>query len=112
MNPRQMKQMMSRMGIKTEEMEAKKVVISCADKDVIIENPEVMKMMMPGQTIYNVTGGTISEQLPSDEEPALEISEEDVQMVAEQAGVTPSEAKKALEDSNGDIAEAIIKLKG
>ena len=33
-------------------------------------------------------------------------------MVANTAGVTESDAKQALEDANGDIADAILKLQG
>jgi len=34
-----------------------------------------------------------------------------VNMVSEQAQVSEEEARKALEETNGDIAEAIMKLK-
>ena len=113
MNPRQMKQMMSRMGIKTDDIPAKVVIISCADKDIVIEGAEVMKMTMQGQVIYNITGGTVREQTASEEkEPILEISEDDVKMVAEQANVSEDAARKALVESKGDLAEAIMRLKG
>jgi len=113
MNPRQMKQMMGRMGIKTDEIPAKVVIISCEDKDIVIEGGEVMKMTMQGQVIYNITGGTIREQTASEEkEPVLEISDDDVRMVAEQAHVSPEDARKALAESKGDLAEAIMRLKG
>ncbi len=38
--------------------------------------------------------------------------DEDIEMVANTAGVTESDAKQALEDANGDIADAILKLQG
>jgi nascent polypeptide-associated complex subunit alpha len=41
-----------------------------------------------------------------------EISEEDVDLVSQQTGVSREDARKAIEDSNGDLAEAIIKIKG
>jgi len=110
-NPRQMKQMMKRMGIKTNEISAEMVVIHSGDKKIIIEDPQVVKMTMHGQEIFNITGGTVREE-KGEEEVILEISEDDVNMVSEQAQVSEEEARKALEETNGDIAEAIMKLKG
>ncbi len=107
-NPRQMKTMMKRMGIKVDEIDAESVVIHSLDKDIIIENPQVMKTVMQGQVIFQVSGNV------REKEPEAEIgfSEEDIKMVKEQANVSEEEAIKALEESNGDIAGAIMKLKG
>jgi nascent polypeptide-associated complex subunit alpha len=109
LNPRQMKQMMKRMGIKTEEIDASAVTIHGPDKDIVIENPEVMKMVMGGQQIFNVTGGNIREE---NTDAQIEINEEDIEIVSEQANVSKEEAKNALDESKGDIAEAIMRLKG
>ena len=37
--------------------------------------------------------------------------EEDILLVSQQANVTPEEAEKALEETNGDLAQAILKFK-
>ena len=47
--------------------------------------------------------------LPLPEE-GEEINKDDIDLIVEQTGKTTEEAKKALEETNGDIAEAIIKL--
>lgn len=107
-NPRQMKQAMKRMGIHMDEINAESVVIKCADKDIIIENPQVVKTVMQGQTMFQISGN-VKEQTG---EVKVEISDEDVKMVAEQANVSEEKAKIALEESMGDIAGAIMKLKG
>ncbi len=114
MNPKQMKQMMSRMGIKSDEIEAERVIIEGGGKKTIIEGPEVMKMTVQGQVIFNVTGGKVREEAveATDTDVLVEISDEDVNVVAEQTGASKEDALKAIEDSNGDLAEAIIKLKG
>jgi nascent polypeptide-associated complex subunit alpha len=114
MNPKQMKQMMSRMGIKSDEIPADRVIIESGGKKTVIEGPEVMKMTVQGQVIFNVTGGKVStqEEAIEDNSGPVEISEEDVDLVSEQTGVSREDARKAIEDSNGDLAEAIIKLKG
>ena len=40
----------------------------------------------------------------------IEIPDEDVEMVANSAGVSEDEARQALEECKGDLAEAIMKL--
>lgn len=109
MNPRQMKQMMKRMGIKVEDIDANIVVIHGPEKDIIIEDPEVSKTVIQGQEMYNIMGGRVKEE---EVEATVKIEDEDVTMVAEQAGVTEDEAKAALEGADGDIAGAILALKG
>jgi len=42
----------------------------------------------------------------------VSISEEDVQLVASQAGVSLEEARKALKATKGDLARAILYLRG
>jgi nascent polypeptide-associated complex subunit alpha len=39
------------------------------------------------------------------------IPESDIELVAQQANVTAEEARKALENSEGDLAKAIVSLK-
>ncbi|MBN2014585.1 MAG: nascent polypeptide-associated complex protein [Candidatus Altiarchaeota archaeon] len=109
LNPRQMKQMMKQMGIKTEEIDATAVVIIGPEKETVIENPEVVKMTVSGKDMFTISGGTVKVQ---EVEAEVEISEEDVEMVSEQAGVGKDKAKKTLEECKGDIAEAIMRLKG
>jgi len=108
MNPKQMRTIMKRMGIKVEEINATRVVIECPDRKIIVEDPNVMLTKMPGSEMFQVSGNIVEEG----QEVAVEISEEDIKMVAEQSGVSLDEAKAALEETNGDLAEAIIKLKG
>jgi nascent polypeptide-associated complex subunit alpha len=106
MNPAQMKAMMRQFGIKSEELEAMKVIIETADgKRLVFDSPQVTAVDMKGQKTYTIVGEAV------EEEGKLVISNEDIEMVAQQAGVPPSTAKKALEETNGDIAEAIASLK-
>ena len=43
---------------------------------------------------------------------ALDISDDDIALVASQTGKSPKQARAALEATKGDIAEAIVKLSG
>ena len=56
MNPAQMKQLMRQLGIKTEDLKAKRVIFEMDDKKLILENPAVTCIAMQGQKIYNVIG--------------------------------------------------------
>jgi len=103
--------MMKRMGIKVDEIPAEKIIIKCADKDLIIDEPKVMRMKMPGQEMLQVMGEIKEGDSEESEEATLDISEEDIKMVAEQAEATVEQAAEALEASKGDLAEAIMKLK-
>ena len=109
MNPRQMAQAMKRMGIQQVEIDATEVIIKTPDKDLIIENPQVSKVNMMGQNTIQIIGDIIEREK---EPEKIEISEDDVKTVVDQTNVSEKEARKAIEESNGDLAEAIMKLKG
>jgi len=110
MNPRQMNQMMKRLGINIKEIDnVRRVIIETDSKKYVIDNAEVTIMDAQGQKTYQVTGRTrIVTQEEKPEEEA--IPQEDIDLVAEQSGKSKEVAKKALEETNGDIAEAILKL--
>ena len=101
MNPKQLQHAMKKLGVKQEEINASEVIIKCSDKTLIIRDPQVLRINMMGQESLQITG-TLEEESA--------ISEEDVTTVSTQANVTKDAARKALEESNGDLAEAILKL--
>jgi nascent polypeptide-associated complex subunit alpha len=112
---RMQEQMMKRMGLKMDEVpNALEVTIRTADKVIRINNPSVTKYELQGQTFFQVAGTAEESATEStaQEKPAVQLPEEDVLLVAQQAGVSPEEAKKALEATGGDLAQAIILLKG
>lgn len=104
MNPKQMEGMMRAMGIKQENVPAKKVIFELSEKKLVCENPQVSAVNMGGNKVYSVVGEFSEEKL------VKEIPKEDIEMVAMQSGKNEKEAKKALEETQGDIAEAIKKL--
>ncbi len=106
-DPRTLKSMMAKMGIKSSELNADKVIISCADKDIVITDPQVTMIEAQGTKSFQIAG-TITE---NEKSISIEISEDDVKMVMESSGASEEDARKALEDSNGDIAKAILELK-
>ncbi len=114
MSPKQMQTVLKRMGIKTEEIEAEKVVIYCADRDIVIRSPNVMLTKMPQQEMFQISGEISEEEKGSagSEDIKTEITDDDIEMVMEQANVDRETAEEALTESGGDIADAIMKLKG
>ena len=106
MNPRKMQQMMRQMGIRQVEIPATEVIIKTEEKEIIISNPSVQKVNMMGQENFQISGEIEERELST----TPEISEEDIKTVMEQAHVSEEEAKKAIEDANGDLAEAIMNL--
>jgi nascent polypeptide-associated complex subunit alpha len=108
MNPAQMQKMLKQFGIKSEELKTKKVLIELEDgKTIVVENPNVSLMRVQGQKIYSVMGGTEKESSGKE----MGFKEEDIKMVMRQAEATEEEAIKALKESSGDIAEAIVRAK-
>ena len=107
-DPRAMKAMMAKMGIRSVDIDASRVTIECGDSDIIISEPQVTRIEMQGVTSFQITGN-ISEQ---QKEMKVEVSEDDIKVVQEQTGITDAErVKSALVASGGDIAKAILDLK-
>ncbi|MBU4124391.1 MAG: nascent polypeptide-associated complex protein, partial [Nanoarchaeota archaeon] len=90
MNQKQIEKMMKQMGIQNQKVEADEVIIKSGSKQIIIKNPEVMKIKMGGQETFQITG-EVSEK--SEDKPAERFSEEDAKMVMEQTGVTEDIAR-------------------
>lgn len=106
MNPREMQKAMKRMGIKQEEIEAEEVIIKTPEKDFVIKNPHVSKVNMMGQETIQIVGD-ITEVNKNE---IIEINDDDMATVMEQTNCTKQEALEVLEESNGNLAEAILRL--
>ena len=108
MNKKQMKQMerqMKKMGMKIEELNGvQEVIIRFEDKELIIDEPNVSLTNIMGSETYQIEGNAREVEI----EVEIEIPEDDIEMVASSAGVSKEEAKQALEESKGDLAEAIM----
>ncbi|MBU1252649.1 MAG: nascent polypeptide-associated complex protein [Nanoarchaeota archaeon] len=104
LNPKKMQAMMKQLGMSQEEIDASRVVIEKPDDSkLIIENPSVTKMNIQGKEMFQISGDVR-------EEAGEKFSEEDVKTVMEKSGSDEARARSALEDSNGDLAEAILGL--
>ncbi|MGI0100421.1 MAG: nascent polypeptide-associated complex protein [Candidatus Micrarchaeaceae archaeon] len=107
MDPRTMKSLMAKMGIKSSEIDAIRVVIETTDKDIIIENPQVTKIEAQGAISFQVVGD-ITEGAKAQQ---ANVTEDDISLVAEKTGITDRDLiREKLEEDNGDIAKAILDL--
>jgi nascent polypeptide-associated complex subunit alpha len=104
--------MMEKMGVKMNELpEVSQVIIKTSSKDIVIDSPTVTMVTVQGQAMYQIVGGNVSESqspTPSGVSPP----EMDVQLVAQQTGRSLDESRKALAEAGGDLARAILTLKG
>ena len=102
-----------RMGIKADvkELKALSLVVRTEDgKEYAMESPQaVLLVRLPGGIAMIQAIGGVEEREVAPQEEHL-FTEEDVKLVAEQAGVGLEEARRALEETKGDIAEAILLL--
>ena len=104
MDPKNMAKMMKQMGIKSEEIDAVKVTIELKEGGrLVVFEPQVVQIEMQGTKSFQIAGKVHEEQ---------DAGEDDIKMVMETAGVSREEAMNALRETGGDIAEAIIRLKG
>jgi nascent polypeptide-associated complex subunit alpha len=95
--------------------DVQQVIIRTPTKDIVIDQPEVAILNMSGQKMYQVVGGTVTEQAPGTAVAAagaktFVASEEDARLVADQTGKSVEEAKRVLEECEGDLAKAILLL--
>ena len=106
MDNRNARRMMERMGINMKEIpNVQEVVIRTADKEMHIKNPSVSEVNAQGNRVFQIAGDV--------EEVEVErktFNEEDILLVQQQTGASRERAVAALEESDGEVARAILKL--
>lgn len=104
---REMRRMMDKMGLDMNELSnVQEVIIKTDKKEIIVTKPSVTEMKAKDNSIFTITADNY-------EERELEVpifSDDDIQLVSQQAGVDEDSAKNALEDAKGDLARAILLL--
>ncbi len=118
-NPKQMQAMMKRMGVKMDEIDdVEEVIIVTLNRELRIKHPSVSVVEAQGQKTYQIVGD--AKEYPRSDAPApssdskttdeYAIPEEDIDLVVAQTGVSPEQARAALEECDGELAEAILKI--
>ena len=121
-NPKKLNAMMRQMGIEMEELDdVESVIIKMADREIVFNDAQVTKVTQQGQSSWQVVGTPIERKFASSKgapdasasataPPAPKFGEPDIKLVMEQAKVSREQAIRALEDADGEPAEAIVKL--
>ena len=106
MDNRNARRMMDKLGINMKEIpNVQEVVIRTPEMEMHITNASVSEVNAQGQRMFQVAGEV--------EEVEIEkktFSDEDILLVQQQTGVTKERAVAALEESDGEVARAILKL--
>ena len=106
MDNRQARRAMERMGINMKEIpNVEEVIIRTSDKEMHITNASVSEVNAQGSRVFQVVGDVEETEV---EKKAF--NEEDVLLVQQQAGVSRERAVAALEEAEGEVARAILKL--
>ena len=105
-DPSKMQGMMKKLGIKQEVIDSSKVTIDKVDgTKIVINDPQVVRVIMQGQESFQITGDAV--EVDGEEEG---ISGGDIVSLIDKTGKSRDVVVKALEEANGDLAEAIISL--
>jgi nascent polypeptide-associated complex subunit alpha len=104
---RDMRRMMDKMGLDmTEIPNVQEVIIKTDKKEIIIAKPAVTEMKAKDNSIFQVIADSYEEK--ELENPIF--SDQDIELVSQQAGVDKEQAINALNESEGDLARAILLL--
>ena len=108
MDNRQTRRMLEKMGMNLEELpNVEEVIIKTKERDLIIKEPQVSQIKSKAMNMFQIIGNDTEEI--EKEKPTYK--KEDILLVSQQANVSQEEAQKALEETNGNLAQAILKLK-
>ncbi|HIE41336.1 MAG TPA: nascent polypeptide-associated complex protein [Candidatus Aenigmarchaeota archaeon] len=99
LDPKRLEKLAKQMGMQIENIDAKRVIIECEDKELVINNPQVSKIKIHGQETFQIMGEI---------EERVGIKEEDVEIVSQKANVSKEKARELLKET-GDIVLAIKK---
>jgi nascent polypeptide-associated complex subunit alpha len=106
LDDRKTRRMMDRMGINMKEIaDVEEVIIKTTSKEIHIHAAQVSEVNAQGSRIFQVMG-----DVEEVERERKKFSEEDILLVQQQASVTKEKAVIALEESDGEVAKAILRL--
>jgi len=115
LSPHELKKLLKRYGVEVEELRGvEKAEFLLGSKKIVVLSPQVVLLKARGQVIYQVIGSDVREEstIPSTSEPGTPISEDDLRFIMEHAGVSREKALEALLKAKGDIARAMLILRG
>lgn len=104
---RNMRRMVNKLGVDMHELpDIKEVLIRTTSKEIILPTPTVTEMESNKDRIFTIVAQDYEER----ELETKSFPDADVDFVRERTGVDQARAVGALEESNGDLAQAIMIL--
>ncbi len=114
-NPRQMQKAMKQMGIKQNSInDVVEVVIRTKTNEIVLKGADVVCVEMGGSKSYQISGPETVRPLSSggqeESAPTVDFASSDVDLVMSQTGCDRKKAIEALTATEGQPAEAILKI--
>ncbi|RLG07312.1 MAG: hypothetical protein DRN68_05560 [Thaumarchaeota archaeon] len=114
-SPRRLRRMQARMlsglGLDLKELgTADEILIRFPDKELVLRGASVIQVNLEGERVFQLIGGEVEERAVEEVEEYVPL-DEDVALVAAQAGVDENLAREVLKEVKGDLAKAILLLK-
>ncbi len=114
-NPRQMQKAMKQMGIKQNNInDVVEVVIRTKTNEIVLKGADVVCVEMGGSKSYQISGPETVRPLSSggqeESAPTVDFASSDVDLVMSQTGCDREKAIEALTATDGQPAEAILKI--
>ncbi|MGC9148457.1 MAG: nascent polypeptide-associated complex protein [Sulfolobales archaeon] len=107
---RDLERQLRRLGVKVSNIDdVSSVLIETRDKEIILENPQVIVMEFKGQKIYQIIASSEKTiNLTQQSSDSVKITDEDIEFIVQQTGLNKEEAKQLLIRAGGDIAKALM----
>ena len=104
--------MLSGLGLDLKELgTADEILIRFPDKQLILRGASVIQVNLEGERVFQLVGGEVEEKAVEEMIEEYVPPDEDVALVAAQAGVDEDLAREVLKEVKGDLAKAILLLK-
>lgn len=87
------------------QMDANKVIIKRDGEDIIVTDPQITELEMRGEKTYQISGKVKKVKKGAGS------SKDNIKLIMEKTGASKEEAEEALEEADGEVAQAILKLK-
>jgi len=115
-SPRRLRRMQARMlsglGLDLKELgTADEILIRFPDKQLVLRGASVIQVNLEGERVFQLIGGEVEEKAVEEVIEEYVPPDEDVALVAAQAGVDEDLAREVLKEVKGDLAKAILLLK-
>lgn len=106
---RDLERQLRRLGVKISSIDnVKTVLIETSEREIVLENPQILVMEFRGQKIYQIIPARERVIEFSQQQVSTGYSDEDIEFIVQQTGLSREKARELLERAGGDIAKALM----